>query len=307
MTPERLISPDCRARLTPGCSLLAIAGVVTACLTSGAWADTETTEESVALNPPLAATGLPRWEWGVGLAAAYLRDYPGSSHTGAYALPWPWFVWRSDRVEIGREGGRGILYRSAQQELDFTLTANPPSDSGDNPERAGMQALDTVIEPGLRMRWRYTLDDAGKWRLGLALPVRFALAMDSRLRSHALGAHIEPGMSIDRALAPGWNWGASMAVGFAEAGYADYYYGVSAADATPARPLYAAGGGYTGWSVSTRVSYRHDRLSAGVFARLENVADAGFADSPLVTTANGLTVGGNVSWRFGQSREMVAR
>src|SRR3989338_4407412 len=53
----------------------------------------------------------PQWEWGLGVAAAWLRDYPGSRHYGAYGLPFPWITWRSERVMVGREGGRGVLWR----------------------------------------------------------------------------------------------------------------------------------------------------------------------------------------------------
>lgn len=250
---------------------------------------------------------VPRWEWGFALAAAHLRDYPGSSHSDTYALPLPWFVWRSERVEVGREGGRGILHRTPQRELSFTLVANPPSDSADNPERAGMAGLDTVIEPGLRLRWRFPLDDRGHWRIGASVPVRYGVAIDGRLRSQGLGVHSEPGVSLDRTMERGWSWGLSASVGFAEAGYSGYYYGVSAADATPARPAYAASGGYAGWSTNTRLMYRQDRLSTGVFLRYENIADASFADSPLVTTDHGVTIGYLLSWRLGESKERIAR
>lgn len=250
---------------------------------------------------------VPRWEWGVALAGAHLRDYPGSSHRDSYALPLPWFIWRSDRVEVGREGGRGVLYRTAQRQLDFTLVANPPADNDDNPERAGMEPLDAVIEPGLRARMRFELDDAGRWRLDLRLPVRYALAIDDRLRTRGIGVHSEPGVSLDLKMTPQWSWGASASVGFAEAGYADYYYGVAPVDATAIRPVYAAQGGYTGWSVNTRVMLRRERLQTGVFVRYENIDGATFDNSPLVTTMHGLTLGLLASWRFGESSETLAR
>lgn len=250
---------------------------------------------------------VPRWEWGLALAAAHLRDYPGSSHNDTYALPLPWFVWRSERVEVGREGGRGILYRTPQRELSFTLVANPPANNDDNPERAGMQSLDAVVEPGLRMRWRFPLGDSGRWRVGASLPVRYAVAVDEQFRSHGLGVHAEPGLSLDRTMEHGWSWGLSASVGFAEAGYSGYYYGVTAADATAARPVYDAPGGYSGWSANTRLMYRQDRLSTGVFLRYENIADASFAGSPLVTTDHGVTIGYLLSLRLGESQERIAR
>lgn len=264
---------------------------------------------AAAAGPAAAAAtpdgALPRWEWGVGIGAAWLRDYPGSTHESAYALPYPWFVWRSGHAEIGREGARSALYRSAATAIDFTLTANPPSRDKDNPERAGMPALDAVVEPGLRGRWRVPLDDAGQWQLDFRLPVRMAYTFDERLRSDALGVHAEPGIALTHRVAPGWSWSLSAAAGFAESDCNDYYYGVPATESTPTRPAYHARGGYTGWQAGGRVAWQRRDFSGGAFLRVENVGGAVFSDSPLVSTPWGYTVGFNLSWRIGQSRRTV--
>lgn len=254
---------------------------------------------------PVAPKDLPRWEWGLGVGAAWLRDYPGSRHYSAYALPVPWITWRSPRGEVGRDGARGILYRNLRSELDFTLAANPPSSSADNPERAGMQKLDAVIETGLRGRWRYWLGSDQRWRLDLRLPVRLAFPVDSHLRSHLLGVHAEPGILLERRVDPHWSWGVSAAIGFAEKDYHQYYYGVSAIDARPTRPAYVAEGGYSGWQVGGRLSWRKENFTGGLFLRIENVAGAGFADSPLVSTDWGYTIGTHASWRLGQSQRTI--
>lgn len=256
-------------------------------------------------RPPNAPPALPRWEWGLGVAAAHLRDYPGSSHASTFALPLPWFIWRSERAEIGREGGRSTIYRSRMHDIEFTLAANPPANIDDNPERAGMEELDAVLEPGLRARWRFPM--AHGWRFGVQLPVRYAFAVDDRLRSEGLGLHAEPGISLDKTLMPGWNWSLSVAAGFSEAGYADYYYGVSAAEATASRPAYNASGGYAGWLANTRIGWRRGDLTTGVFIRYEHIGDAAFNDSPLVTRNDGFSTGLTVMWRLGRSEKTVTR
>lgn len=270
----------------------ALAGMATALLCSAAGAQ----------EP---AAPLPRWEFGASLVAAHLRDYPGSSHSSTYALPLPWFVWRSERLEIARDGGRGLLYRGPRSEVALTVSANPPSSSGDNPERAGMQKLDAVVEPGLRLRWRYPLDDEERWWLGLHLPLRYALRMNTVLDYSGLGLHSEPGVSLDHRFARGWSWGISAAAGYADAGYSDYYYGVDPVDATATRPVYHARGGYAGWQAGARLSWHSDNLGFGLFTRYENIADAAFADSPLVSRDDGLTVGGSINWRIFRSRDNV--
>lgn len=294
--------PEHRQLLLLSCFLLAIPATMHA--EPAPTAMSEEASQSASVNT-VGSPSLPRWEWGVGIAAAHLRDYPGSDHYGTYALPLPWFIWRSDRIEVGRDGGRSVLFRSPHVGVDFTLTANPPSNNGDNPERAGMQPLDAVLEPGMRVRWRQSLDEHGRWRFGAHLPVRYAIAVDDRLHTRALGAHAEPGLSLDNILSPTWSWGTSISFGFAENGYTDYYYGVSLAEATTARPFYQAQGGYTGWLAGLRLAWRRNNLSAGLFARFESLADATFRDSPLVSSEHGLTLGLSGSWRLGRSQQTV--
>lgn len=248
---------------------------------------------------------LPRWEWGVGIGGAWLRDYPGSQHETLYALPYPWFVLRSERAELGRGGARGILFRSPTTELDFTLSGNPPSESDDNEERKGMPDLDAVLEPGLRLRWRTLLDDAGRWRLDLRLPVRMAFTLDERLRAFPLGAHAEPGFALTRRVTAEWSWSVTGSVGFAEHANNDYYYGVPASAVTPIRPAYEPGGGYTGWDLGGRLSWKRGNLGTGTFIRAEYIGDAVFADSPLVATDWGFSVGAYVNWRLGRSRRSI--
>jgi outer membrane scaffolding protein for murein synthesis (MipA/OmpV family) len=256
-------------------------------------------------DPDETAPAAPRWEWGLGIAGAWLRDYPGSRHESAYGLPYPWFVVRSERVEVGREGGRGILFRDPRNQLEFTLSGNPPSDTQDNPERAGMDELDAVLEPGLRARRRYLLGDEGQWQFDLRLPVRLAFAVDGQLRSERIGVHAEPGLALRRSLGPHWSVTGVAALGFAEAGYHGYYYDVTPAEATAWRQAYDADGGYSGWQVGARIGWQDGDRSGGLFLRVENVADAAFADSPLVSTPWGYTVGFNLSWRLGKSAARV--
>lgn len=251
-----------------------------------------------------APRGLPRWEWGLGIAGAWVRDYPGSEHYSTYGLPYPWFTWRSDRVLLGHEGGRGVLWRRPALAVDAVLSANPPSSTGDNPERAGMPDLHALLEPGLRLRWQAWSSADGRWRLNVRLPWRAALAIyDGGL--HNVGSRIEPGLSLDHRLGGGWSWGMSAAATFAERAYQDYFYGVDPAYATATRPAYEADGGYGGSHLTWRLSRRSGVSSASLFVRAELLDDASFADSPLVSTPVGWTIGFNLSRRFGASTHLV--
>ncbi len=253
-----------------------------------------------------ADAALPRWEWGVGAGAAWLSDYPGSAHESAFALPYPWLVLRSERAELGRSGLRGILTRSPHYRVDFTLGANPPSESKDNPERQGMSDLDAVLKPGVYLQWRTLLDDAGRWRLDLKMPVRMAFRLDERLRSYPVGAEVEPGLSIARRFGENVEWTLGGNIGFAEAGYNDFYYGVPASAATPTRPAYVAGGGYTGNNLSTRLNVKRGRLSTGFYVSVDFVGRASFTGSPLVAVDEGYAVGSYFNWQIARSQRTIA-
>ncbi len=43
----------------------------------------------------------PLWELGAGVTALYFPDYPGSDQSGAYVLPFPYFVYTSLMSDFG--------------------------------------------------------------------------------------------------------------------------------------------------------------------------------------------------------------
>lgn len=251
-----------------------------------------------------ADTLKPRWEWGMGIAAATLRDYPGSHNYRTYALPFPWFVYRSDRLYLGREGSHGVLWRSIDSELDISLSLNPSVHQQDNPERAGMPALDSTLGIGLRERITFWRDESSGLQLSAHLPLRVVYALHHGALA-PVGLQVQPGLSLDRNLAGAWTWGIGTSISFADAPYNDYFYGVEPAYATPVRPAYTASGGFAGWQLSSRISYQHKHHSVSVFARIEGLEGASFADSPLVSTLHAGTLGLAWSYRIGTSKEMV--
>lgn len=246
----------------------------------------------------------PRWEWGVGVAAATLRDYAGSDNYRSHVLPFPWLVWRSERLHIGQGGTHGVLWRGLDSELDLTLSLNPSARQSDNPLRAGMPKLDPLLETGLRLRLDLWRDEASGWVVDAKLPLRRALAWDDGTLS-GVGWHAEPGLSLGKNLTPGWFWDVSAAANFVDRNYASYFYGVDPIYATTSRPAFRAEAGYGGWQLGSRLQYQHQRQRWNLFLRLEGLEGARFADSPLVTTLHAGTVGIAWMYRLGVSRKTV--
>lgn len=261
----------------------------------------------LALSATLAAADSPRprWEWGLGIATATLRDYPGSRNYRTHVPPYPWLVYRSDRLYLGREGSRGILWRGIDSELDASLSLNPSVHQKDNPERAGMPAADTTLGLGLRERITLWRDEASDWRLNAQLPLRMNFALrDGGL--DPVGVQFQPGLSLDHKLSGAWSWGVGASISIADSDYHDYFYGVAPAYATARRSAYSASGGFGGWQLNSRISYQHEPHRVSVYIRIEGLEGATFADSPLVSTLHAGTIGLTWAYQFGASRKMVS-
>lgn len=272
---------------------------------TGAWWRGAILLLALSVTPVRAEDPKPHWEWGLGIIAGTLRDYPGSRSYRTHVLPYPWFVYRSDRLYLGREGTRGVLWRGLDSELDVSLSLNPSVHQQDNPERAGMPAADTTLGVGLRERITLWRDDANAWRLNAQLPLRMTYAWHHGAPD-SVGVQFQPGLSLDHKLEGGWSWGVGASVNFADNGYHDYFYGVAPAYATATRPAYSASGGYGGWQLSSRISYQHERHHVSLYARVEGLQGASFADSPLVATPYAGSLGLTWAYRFRASTRTVS-
>ena len=78
---------------------------------------------------PARADLRPEWEIGAGATVFTLPDYRGSDESRAYLLPFPYVVYRGDRLRVDRQGARGMLFESDRVELDLSVSATPPVDS----------------------------------------------------------------------------------------------------------------------------------------------------------------------------------
>ena len=57
-----------------------------------------------------AAAEKPLWELGVGLAFLQLPDYRGSDENRLYLLPYPYFIYRGDIVQVDQERVSGRIF-----------------------------------------------------------------------------------------------------------------------------------------------------------------------------------------------------
>ena len=222
-------------------------------------------------------------------------------------LPFPYLIYRGERLRVDRQGMRGIFFESDRVELNLSLNATPPVDSGDNRAREGMPSLDPTIEIGPRLDVTLARDRASEWSLEARLPVRAAIATDFS-HTNQVGWVAYPHLHLYTRPEIGglkWNLGIQAGPLFATKEYHQYFYGVDAQFARPERPAYAAGGGYSGALALVSLSRRFPRWWVGAFARYDTLKGAVFETSPLVRRDYAVMAGIAVAYVFAESSRKV--
>lgn len=256
---------------------------------------------------PAHAELRPEWELGTGATAFTLPDYRGSDESRAYLLPFPYVVYRGDRLRVDRQGARGVLFESDRVELDLSLSATPPVDSDKNRARQGMPSLDPTVEIGPRLNLILARDRAAERALTLRLPLRAVIATDL---SHAEGAGFiaQPNLSLDaRPVFFGgkWNLGLQAGLLYGSRSYHRYFYGVEPQFATPERPAFEARGGYSGAFAVASLTRRMGGFWMGGFARYDSLNGVAFKASPLLRQDYAVMAGVAVAWVFVESDRKV--
>jgi outer membrane scaffolding protein for murein synthesis (MipA/OmpV family) len=243
------------------------------------------------------------WELGVGFTGISFPDYLGSDERNNWFLPFPYFVYRSERLEIDRDAVTGELFESPRWELDITLSGSLPVRSDDNERREGMPDLDPILEIGPVLRYELHRLPANNGRFLLELPIRAAIASDFT-HIEDVGWISNPNLRFERERFGGdesWNVDASLGAVFGTERYHDYFYGVAPRFATADRPAFEAEGGFGGWRVAVGFSRRVGDLWYGGFIRYYDLRDAEFVDSPLVETEHAWAGGFAMAWIFAES------
>jgi MipA family protein len=254
-----------------------------------------------------ACAGKPLWELGAGLALLQLPDYRGSDKNRIYLLPYPYFIYRGDILQVERERVSGRIFKTDTVLLDISLYGQVPVKSSDNDARSGMPDLDPTFELGPALNITLLANRQEHYKLNLALPVRPVFSTNFTSLRHE-GWIFSPRLTFEKAdfiSGTGWNLGISAGPIFADSGYNSYYYSVDPAYATASRPSYAAGGGYDGSSITIGLNKGYKQLVFTAFVSATVLQGAIIEDSPLVKSRYSVMSGIAVSWTFLKSRKSV--
>jgi MipA family protein len=252
--------------------------------------------------PQAPQASLPLWEAGVGVGTLVLPAYKGSSTTRVYVAPLPYFVYRGETLRTNREGVGLKVLGAENWRLDLSLSGGLPVQSSGT-KREGMRDLPLVGEVGAVLKYDLSTSASQQWQL--RLPLRYATGIRlSGLQS--VGWISDPGVWVTgdfSLLGARWDWGASASLDFQSGSYNNFYYGVSAAEATPTRSRYAASGGYSGADLRVGAVRRIGSLVASGFVGVSNLSGATFRDSPLVQQSTNFYAGVALVWVFDKSKE----
>jgi MipA family protein len=241
----------------------------------------------------------PEWELGAGATVFSLPDYRGSDESRTYVLPFPYVIYRGERLRVDRQGLRGMFFESDRVELDLSVNATPPVDEK-NRAREGMPHLDPTIEIGPRLNLILLRDRPNERALTLRLPVRAVIT--TGLEGAGFTAY--PHLSAD--LRPGgWNVGVQAGPLFGTRKYHEYFYSVAPEFATPERPAYDAPSGYSGMLALASITRRFHKVWVGAFARYDRLKGAAFESSPLVRRDSALMWGFAAAYVFTESARQV--
>jgi outer membrane protein len=253
-----------------------------------------------------AAADKPLWEvWG-GFTGLSFPDYRGSDQTRRHVFPLPFVIYRGDFLKADRSGVRGVFFGNDRVELNASMNASFPVISNDNQARRGMENLRPTVEIGPDVDWKAWRSEDGERILSFELPVRAAYTVQSPPR--AIGWVATPRINLDLvnfAGMAGWNVGLLASPRYGSRRYHDYFYTVTADEATSWRGAYDARAGYGGTEFLVAVSKRFSNTWFGAFVRYDTLAGAVFADSPLVRQRHYAAGGFGVAWLFGESSRRV--
>jgi MipA family protein len=249
----------------------------------------------------------PLWELGAGLALLQMPDYSGSDKNRLYILPYPYFIYRGDILNIDRERISGRVFKTDKLLFDFSFFGQAPVDSADNETRRGMPDLDPTFEVGPSLTITFLDNRQDQTKLKIMLPIRAVFSTDfSSVRRE--GWVFSPRLVFEKNdVIPetGLDLGISTGPIFADGTYHRYYYSVEPVYATASRPAYSASGGYNGTALTLGLSKGYKQFVFSAFVSLNLLHGAIIEDSPLVKTKYSFMSGLTVSWIFMKSARSV--
>jgi len=248
---------------------------------------------------------LPLWELGIGAAAYYQGNYPGSDVESTTAFPFPYVIYRGDWLRIDRSL-QGILYETQVAKIDFSAGGTSVVDSDDSDARDGMPDLDPTFEVGPALSVLLT-NPARPDSIWGRVAVRTAVSVDTGdWGLEQQGWVLDTRLRYQRPLiGEALKLSTEIGASFADENYLGYFYDVPPEFATPERSAFSSGSGYAGARLGLGFSGVYGKWRWSLYGSYMNFAGTPFADSPLLDSEHDFSVGATIGWMFWQSKRRI--
>lgn len=238
------------------------------------------------------------WKFGIGIGNISANSYPGSDQTESITSPIPYLKVKTEWFDLDREGLHTNWFKNTNFRLDFSFDLGLPVESEKNNLRTGMSDLEPVGLIGPMLIYQLEDSDQKKWQL--QLPLAYAYAFDN-LDAHSVGWSINPRIYFNYLIKnSGYPVDVSVSLGpvYNSDQFHQYYYNVDVADVMTGRNEYHAEEGRAGHRFNLSVTQRVDGYWLGLYIRYQNLSDAVFVDSPLVSRNDYWFIAVGASWLF---------
>lgn len=257
------------------------------------------------LSSVVHAAGKPEWELGIGIIGFNIPDYIGSDRSQSYLFPIPYFVYRGDYIKVDRRGLLSEMHMTQHLKLDLSFNAGVPVTSDPSGVRSDMPDLDATFEVGPSLQYFFKEDRSAEQQWSLRLPARTIYATDLSTYNN-LGWVFAPHLNYhNQDIGSGLMFGASLGPVYSTEKSNDYYYEVKPQFATNTRSVYDAEGGFNGWRFGISFRKQIGKYWFGGYARVDDVSDAVFNDSPLIVKNRTMLFGFGLSRVLTQSDRQV--
>ncbi len=230
-------------------------------------------------------------ELGIGVMATQIPAYAGAKENKTYAIPFPYFYYKSEKLSVNRRSITGYFWQQGPWSIDANMGAKIAVKSDEVKIRQGMDDLAWIAElgPGLN----YQLYQGKQAELRVTLPLRWAITTDLDSLSWVVNPSLRYNYNVAKT---GLKFNFKAAVAMRSSQYHDYVYGIKDKFVTEQRTAYQGKSGYAGFTLSTGLTYRKDNLWLSLYSRYSNIKGASFDNSPLVQQNENWMIGLAGAW-----------
>ena len=232
--------------------------------------------------------------YGIGAGFLSAPEYIGSKKTKSYFLPFPFFEYKTDKVNISRDKIDAKFIDTKKYKIYLSLRGMLRVNSK-NTLRVGMPNLPATLEIGPNFIYSIFKDKNNS--LNFEIPLRAVFAVSSR-KIFYTGYLTNLNFDFNQKLYNNIKLTFKTGIVFADKKYNNFYYSVSNKYVTSKRSEYYSNFGYSGWQNSLGISKKDKNIWYGAFVKYYDLSNVVYKESPLYESKSALFYGFAFSYLF---------